>query len=103
MGDISLAAYLDFETAAPTDECLDPENRKMFAVSYVTIFAFHPDLDIDRVIIEHSFGHSCEILRSLNYLTQEQLNFKDNKTQLKLRNCHRRRWQKEQNCNFWDV
>ena len=91
MGDISLAAYLDFETAAPTDECLDPENRKMFAVSYVTIFAFHPDLDIDRVIIEHSFGHSCEILTSLNSLTQEQLNFKDNKTLLKLRNCHRRR------------
>ena len=42
-GDIPLVAYIDFETTAPTDECLKPENRKMFAVSYVIVFAFHPD------------------------------------------------------------
>ena len=52
----------------------------MFADSYVIIFAFHPDLDIDRVIIERNFGHPREKLTSLNYLTREQLNFKDNKT-----------------------
>ena len=50
--DIPMTAYIDFETTAPTDDCLDPENRKMFAVSYVIIFAFHPDLQLDRVIIE---------------------------------------------------
>ena len=55
-GDIPLVAYIDFETTAPTDECFDPENSDMFAVSYVITFAFHPDLDIDRVIIERSFG-----------------------------------------------
>lgn len=59
-GDIPLAAYIDFETRAPTDECLDPENRKMFAVYYVIIFAFHSELDIDRVIMERSFDHSRE-------------------------------------------
>ena len=59
----------------------------MFAASYVTIFAFHPDLDIDHVIIERSFGHSRKKLRSLNYLTCEQLNFKDNKMLLQLRDC----------------
>ena len=47
-GDISLVPYIDFETTAPTDECLDPENRKFFAISHVIIFAFHPDLDIKR-------------------------------------------------------
>ena len=59
----------------------------MFAVSYVIIFAFHLYLDIDRVIIERSFGHLREKLTSLNYLTREQLNFKDNKTLLQLRDC----------------
>ena len=61
--DIPLVTYIDFETTVPTDECLDPENRKMFAVSYVISFAFHPELDIDRVIIE------SKRLTSLNYLT----------------------------------
>lgn len=80
--DIPLVAYIDFETTAPTDECLDPENIKMFAVSYVIIFAFYPDLDIDHVIIEHSFGHSHKKLSSLNYLMREQRDFKNNKTLL---------------------
>lgn len=56
--DIPLAEYINFETTAPTNDCLDPESRKIFAVSYAIISAFHPNLDIDRVIIEHSFGYS---------------------------------------------
>ena len=47
----------------------------MFAVSYVIIFTFHPELEIDKVITEHSFGHSEYTLTSLNYLTADQLNF----------------------------
>ena len=51
-------AYIDFETTAPTDTCLDPECSSVHAVSYVIVFAFHPDLlQIKRVIIECSFGH----------------------------------------------
>ena len=45
--DIPLTAYIDFETTAPTDDCLDPQTRKMKAVSYVIIFAFHPDLKLN--------------------------------------------------------
>ena len=59
----------------------------MFAVSYVIIFAFRPELDIDCVIIEQSFRYSLERLTSLCYLTREQLEFKDNKTLLQLRDC----------------
>ena len=80
-----MVAYTDFQNKAPTDECLDPENKKMFVVLYVTIFAFHPDLDIDRVIIKCSFCHSREKLPSFNYLKHKQLDFKDNKTLLQLR------------------
>ena len=83
-GDIPLTAYIDLETTVPTDECLDPESKKMFVVSYVIIFAFHPELGIGRVIIEHSFGHSENSLTSLNYLTIDQLEYKDNKTLLQL-------------------
>ena len=72
---------------APTDDCLNPENKKMTAVSYVKIFAFHPHLHIDRVIIERSFGHSNLQLCSLNYLTNEQLKFKDINLLKQLRNC----------------
>ena len=85
--EIPFTAYIDFETTAPTDDCLDPENKKMSAVSYVIIFAFHPELQIDRVIIECSFGHSQARLLSLNYLTTEQMKFK-NVTRLKqIRDC----------------
>ena len=48
-----------------------PENRKMFTVSYVIIFAFHPDLHIDCVIIGCSFGHSLKRLADLSYLTRK--------------------------------
>ena len=84
--DIPLTAYIDFETTAPTDDCLDPETKKMNAVSYVIIFAFHLELDLKRVIIE-SFGHSLEKLTTINYLTTEQLKYKDLTTLKQLTDC----------------
>ena len=86
-GDIPLTAYIDFETTAPIDECLDPESKKMFVVPYVIVFAFYPELDINRAITERSFGHSKHSLTSLTYLTIDQLQSKDNKTLLQLRDC----------------
>ena len=43
--DIPFTAYIEFETTAPISSCLDPEDRKIFAISYVIIFAFHPQLN----------------------------------------------------------
>ena len=85
--DIPLTACVDFGTTVATDDSLDPENAKMFAVSYVIIFTFHPELEINKVIIEQSFGHSDYTLTSLNYLTMDQLNFNNNKTLLQLKDC----------------
>ena len=85
--DIPLTAYIDFETTAPTDDYLDPESKKMNAVSYVIIFAFHPNLDLKRVIIERSFGYSLEKLTTIDYLTTEQLKYKDLTTLKQLRDC----------------
>ena len=43
-GHVSFVVHFDFETTAPTDNCLNPEQKKMFVVSYVMIVAFHPAL-----------------------------------------------------------
>ena len=51
------------------------------------IFAFHPDLDLKRVITERSFGHSLEKLTKIDYLTTEQLKYKDLTTLKQLRDC----------------
>ena len=85
--DVPLTAYIDFETTAPTDCCLDPESNKMSVVSYVIILAFQPQLQLQRVIIERSFGHSLEKLCQIDYLTAEQLNYCDGITLKQLRDC----------------
>ena len=85
--DVPLTAYIDFETTAPTDCCLDPESNKMNVVSYVIILVFQPKLQLPRVIIERSFGHSLEKLSQIDYLTAEQLSYADTITLKQLRDC----------------
>ena len=68
-GDVSFVIYFDFERAAPTDNCLDAEQKKMFVVSYVMTVAFHPELKLDRIIIQRSLARSVEQLTSLEYFT----------------------------------
>ena len=41
------------------------------------VAAFHPELKLNRIIIQRSYAHSLEQLTSLNYFTQEQINFFD--------------------------
>ena len=76
-GDFPAVAYIDFEITAPTDNCFDPEQKSMFVVSYIIIVAFHAKLKIDRVIIQHSFGHSLEKLTTIDYLANDQMAFVD--------------------------
>ena len=85
--DVPLTTYIDFETTAPTDCCLDPESNKMDVVSYVIILAFQPKLQLPRVIIQRSFGHSLEKLSQIDYLTAEQLTYADTITLKQLRDC----------------
>ena len=80
-----MTVYANFETIATSDDYQDPENRKMFAVSHAIVFAWHPDLKLERVIIERSFGHSLDELTDLKYLTAEQLQLINRKTLLQLR------------------
>ena len=73
-GDVPFVIYFDFETTAPTNNCLDPEQKKTFVVSYVMIIAFNLELNLDIIIIQRSFAHSVEQLTSLDYFTREQIN-----------------------------
>ena len=75
--DIPFVIYFGFETTAPTDNCFDPEQKKMFVVSYVMIVAFHRELKLNHIIIQRSYANSTEGLTSLNLFTQEQINFID--------------------------
>ena len=72
-GDLSFVIYFDFETTAPTDNCFDPKQKTLFAVSYVMIAAFHPALKWDKIIIQRSYVHAIEQLTSLEYFSQDQI------------------------------
>ena len=72
-GDVPFVIYFDFETTTPTDNCLDPEQKKMFFASYVMIVAFQPELKLDPIIIQRRFAHSIQQLASLDYFTREKL------------------------------
>ena len=86
-GDLPFCVYFDFETTAPTDNCLDPEQKKMFVVSYVMIVAIHPALQLNRFIIYRSFAHTLDQLSNIDYLTQEQIGFIDNYLIHMLKDC----------------
>ena len=73
-GDLSFVLYFDFETTAPTDNIFDPEQKKMFVVSYVLIVAFHQALNLNRIIIQRSYLHSLEELTTIKYLNDDQKN-----------------------------
>ena len=68
-----LAAYSDFETTAPTDNSFNPEKKRIFVVSYVIVFAFHPTQNLDRTVVKGSFGYSYKILTTIDYLTNDQI------------------------------
>ena len=88
-GDLPFCVYFDFETTAPTDTCLDPEQKKMSVVSHVMIVAFHPALNLERVIIYRSFAHMLDQLSNIDYLSREQISFIDNYLIHMLKDCAR--------------
>ena len=74
-GDLPFVLYFDFETTAPTDNCFDPEQKKMFVVSYVIIVTFLLALSLDRIIIQRCYAHSIDQLTNFNYFSDDQMKF----------------------------
>ena len=71
-GDLPFSVYADFETTAPTQDHLTPENKEMFAVSYSLIFAWQPKLNLPRQTVVRGYNHTLDELSNLEYLTAEQ-------------------------------
>ena len=86
-GNLALVASMDFETTAPAENFLTPEQNKMFVVSYTLIFAFHPKLNLNRVIVQRRFGHSLLKVATVDYLTEDQLQFVDKDLINQLKDC----------------
>ena len=49
----------------------------MFVKSYVLILAFHLHLNLRKIIVQRSYGHSLEKLTVIDYLTKDQISFID--------------------------
>ena len=85
MGDLPFSVYADFETTAPTDDYLSPENKQIFAVSYSLIFAWHPKLALPRQTVVRGYNHSLDELSHMTYLTSKQLAMRNQRTLHQLR------------------
>ena len=86
-GDLPFSVYADFETTAPTQSHLNPEEKEMFAVSYSLIFAWHSKLNLPRQMVARGYNHTLEKLSNLNYLTKEQLALRNQMTTHQLKDC----------------
>ena len=84
-GDFALCVYAGFEATAPTDDCLDSENRTVFAVSYALVFVWHPKFCLERQIVVRGFNYSLSELGDMSYLTNKQLTLRKQKTAEQLR------------------
>ena len=86
-GDLPFAAYFDFET--PTTPCngFNFEDSEVYPVSYCIIFAFHPKLNIDRMVILRRFGRTLDQLTAVSYLSSDILKNLDSITAEQLKDC----------------
>ena len=49
----------------------------MFVIPYVLIVAFHPHLNLRKIIVQRSYGYSLEKLTMIDYLINGQMSFID--------------------------
>ena len=45
--------------------------KKMFVVSFVLIVAFHAHLNITKIVVQRSYGHSISQLTTIDYLSED--------------------------------
>ena len=86
-GDLTLVAYIGFETTAPAENFLNREQKTMFVVSYTLIFAFHLKFNSNHVVVQRSSGHLLLKLVTIDYLTKDQLEFVDKDLVQQLKDC----------------
>ena len=78
---------MDFETTATAENFLMPEQNTMLVVWYTLIFACHPKLNLNCIIVQRSFGHPFSKLATEDYVTEDQLKFVDKDSINLLKDC----------------
>ena len=76
LGDVPFSIYYDFETTTGSVVFFYAE---MYVVSYCMVIAFHPDLNIPRIVIFRSYNQSPEKLTSLTHFQALEYNVFANK------------------------
>ena len=71
------SVYFDFETTTGDSVFFD---SKMYVVSYCQIYAFHPALNLDKIVIYKSFQQTPEEIHDLSHFKSEHAPFFDNIT-----------------------
>ena len=51
--------------------------KKMFITSYCQICAFHPDLNLDKIVIFHSFQETEDEIYDLSHFLQDHVKYFD--------------------------
>ena len=85
LGDIPFSIYYDFETATGSAVFFC---AKMYVISYCMIVAFHPELNIPRIVIFRGYNQTQVELQSLTHFQILDYNFfndKDNFNNVKLK------------------
>ena len=74
MGDFPFTVYFDFETTTG-DSVID--GKRMFVISYCQICAFHPALNVGKIVIFRSFQQNADEINSLDHFQQGHVKFFD--------------------------
>ena len=77
LGDQPFVVYFDFETTAGSDLFQDKE---MYVISYCLVFAFHPKLDIERILVYRILQQNQQQLFDSSHLKLKMLQFVDSVT-----------------------
>ena len=75
--DLPFVVYFDFETTTRDNVFND---KKMFVISYCQEHAFHPDLNIDKVVVFCSFHQTEDETYDLNHFCEEHVKYFDKVT-----------------------
>ena len=87
LGDLPFVTYFDFETTTGSGKGNYLDSEEMYPISYCLIFAFHPKLDIERIVVVRSFQHTLEELSDISYLKPEMIDEVDQVTTNQLKVC----------------
>ena len=72
LGDLSFVVYFDYKMIT-IDSIFN--DKKIFVLTYSQIYAFHPDLNLDIIVIFCSFQQKRDEIYSLNHFSEQHVKY----------------------------